>query len=94
MHAGEIRRRKSDMVKITMKVEGMRCPHCEAHMNDTIKAAFDVKKVTSSHEKQMTEIICKEELSESKILEAVKETGYAVSDIKCEPYKKKFFIFG
>ena len=82
------------MVKITMRVEGMRCPHCEAHMNDVLKAAFDIKKVTSSHEKQMTEIICREEIAESEILAATAETGYAVSDIKCEPYKKKFFIFG
>ena len=82
------------MVKITMHVEGMRCPHCEAHMNETIKAAFDVKKVTSSHEKKMTEIISEKEISESAILDAVKETGYVVSDIKCEEHKKKFFIFG
>ena len=82
------------MFKITMHVEGMMCPHCEAHMNDAIKAAFEVKKVTSSHVKKMTEIIASEEISESAILEAVKETGYKVSDIKCVPYKKKFFIFG
>lgn len=81
------------MVKITMHVEGMMCPHCEAHMNDAIKAAFEVKKVVSSHTDKKTEIICKTEISETAILDAVKETGYVVSDIKCEPYKKKFFIF-
>ena len=81
------------MVKITMHVEGMMCPHCEAHMNDAIKAAFKVKKVTSSHEKKTTEIIANEDIPEAAILEAVKETGYTVSDIKSEPHKK-FSIFG
>ena len=76
-----------------MHVEGMMCAHCEAHMNDAIKAAFKVKKVVSSHEKKMTEIISEQEISENEILEAVKETGYIVSDIKSEPYKKKFLIF-
>lgn len=82
------------MVKITMHVEGMACAHCEAHMNDAIKKALDVKKVTSSHTDKTTEIIAKTAISEEAILEAVKETGYAVSDIKCEEYKKRFFAFG
>ncbi len=82
------------MVKITMNVEGMMCAHCEAHMNDAIKKALDVKKVTSSHADKTTEIIAKAPISEEAILEAVKETGYAVSDIRCEEYKNKFALFG
>ncbi len=81
------------MVKITMNVEGMACPMCEAHMTDAIKKAFNVKKVTASHTERKCEIIAKEEISESAIFDAVKETGYTVSDIKSEPYKK-FSIFG
>ena len=80
------------MVKITMYVEGMMCPHCEAHMNDAIKAAFDVKKVVSSHEKKMTEIISKEPISEDLIQKAVKETGYTVSDIRIEEHKRGFLF--
>ena len=37
------------MVKTTLKIDGMMCGMCEAHMNDAIRAAFKVKKVTSSH---------------------------------------------
>lgn len=74
-----------------MRVEGMMCPHCEAHMNAAIKAAFKVKKVISSHTKKKTEIIAEEKIPESAILDAVKETGYAVSDIK---YEEKKGIFG
>ena len=39
------------MVKITLEVEGMACGMCEAHVNDAIRKAFPVKKVTSSHTK-------------------------------------------
>ena len=45
------------MVKITLEVEGMACGMCEAHVNDAIRKAFPVKKVTSSHTKGKTEIL-------------------------------------
>ena len=45
------------MVKITLEVEGMACGMCEAHVNDAIRKAFPVKKVTSSHTKGETVIL-------------------------------------
>lgn len=39
------------MVKITVGVKGMQCGMCEAHVNDAVRKAFPVKKVTSSHTK-------------------------------------------
>ena len=78
------------MYKITMHVEGMMCPMCEKHMNDAIKAAFDVKKVTSSHVEKKTEILSKVALSEAEVLAAVAETGYKVSDFSCEEKKGLF----
>lgn len=39
------------MVKITADVEGMACGMCEAHVNEAVRNAFSVKKVTSSHTK-------------------------------------------
>ena len=37
------------MVRTTIKVSGMACSMCEAHINDAIRAAFPVEKVSSSH---------------------------------------------
>ena len=37
------------MLQYTIVVEGMACSMCEAHVNDAIRKAFPVKKVTSSH---------------------------------------------
>ena len=39
------------MIQITMKIDGMQCGMCESHVNDSIRRAFPVKKVTSSHTK-------------------------------------------
>ena len=45
------------MQKITVKVDGMQCGMCEAHVNDPLREAFPVKKVNSSHSKKETVII-------------------------------------
>ena len=78
------------MYKISMHVEGMMCPMCEKHMNDAIKNAFDVKKVTSSHTDKKTEILSKVSLSEEEVRTAVAETGYQISDFSCEEKKGLF----
>lgn len=77
------------MIKTTLKIDGMMCQMCEAHVNDAIRAAFDVKKVTSSHSKGVTEIISENELDKEKIREVIKGTGYTLGDISEEPYEKK-----
>lgn len=77
------------MTKTTLKIDGMMCGMCESHMNDTIRKAFDVKKVTSSHSKGETVIISEEPLDEKKLREAVEPTGYRLLEISREPYQKK-----
>ena len=83
------------MVKTTLKIDGMMCGMCEAHMNDAIRAAFKVKKVTSSHANGETVVISEDKLDEDKLRETVKATGYRLVDIASEPYEKKgLFSFG
>ena len=77
------------MVKTSLEIEGMACSMCEAHMNDAVRKAFQVKKVTSSASKHLTEIISEEELDQAKLKEAVDATGYKLISVKSEPYKKK-----
>ena len=79
------------MVKIILNVEGMACGMCEAHVNDAVRRAFPVKKVSSSHAKGKTEIISQEPLDEEKLKAAVSTTGYTVTAVKTEPYEKKGF---
>ncbi|HOA00055.1 ATPase P [Ruminococcus sp.] len=77
------------MVKTIMKIDGMMCGMCEAHVNDAIRAAVSPKKVNSSHSKGITEIISENALDSAVLREAVEKDGYKVLDITSEPYKKK-----
>ena len=68
------------MYQITLGIDGMMCGMCESHINDAVRNAFPVKKVTSSHSRGETVI-----LSETEIPEA----GYELTGYACAPYEKK-----
>lgn len=80
------------MTKTTLTIDGMMCGMCESHMNEAIRNAFDVKKVTSSHSKGETVIISENPLDDEKIKKAVADTGYELVEITSEPYKKEGFF--
>lgn len=77
------------MTKTVLSIEGMQCSMCEAHMNDAIRNAFAVKKVTSSHAKNRTEILSEQPLDEAALRAVVEKTGYTLRDISSAPYEKK-----
>lgn len=77
------------MTKTTLKIDGMMCGMCESHVNDAIRNAFEVKKVTSSHSKGETVIISEEPLDNDRIEETIKLTGYTLKGVETEPYKKE-----
>lgn len=77
------------MEKITVGVDGMMCGHCEAHVNDAVRNAFKVKKVSSSHAKKETVIIADEGITDEQIKSTIDATGYTVTGISREPYAKK-----
>ena len=76
------------MQKITVKVDGMMCGMCEAHVNDAIRKAFPVKKVTSSHSKGETVILAENDIDEAALHAAINATGYEVKAVTKESYKK------
>ena len=72
----------------------MMCGLCETHINEAIRAAFNVKKVSSSHSKGETVIITEATLDEARLADTVGGTGYTLVSVKDEPYEKKgFFSF-
>ena len=79
------------MKKTTLKIDGMYCSMCEAHINDVIRNNFKVNKVNSSHTKGLTEIISEGSLNEKDVREAIAKTGYKVEDYHEEEYVKKGF---
>ena len=81
------------MFRTTLKIDGMMCPMCESHINDTIRQHFNVKKVSSSRSKGMTEVISDEQLDKNSLCEEIYKTGYKVLDVRTEPYEKRGFSF-
>ena len=77
------------MIKLTVGIEGMACGMCEAHINEAVRNAFQVKKVTSSHTKKQTVIIAEKDITEQDLKDVIAKTGYEVISISSEPYEKK-----
>lgn len=77
------------MLKITVKVDGMMCGMCESHINDAVRHAFSVIKVTSSHGKGETVIISEEDIDEAALRAAIDATGYEVKSVSIVPYEKR-----
>ena len=75
------------MWKYTVHVEGMMCGMCESHVNDAVRKAFPVKKVTSSRSRNETTVIAETELDEDALRTAISATGYEVGEIRKEPWE-------
>ena len=76
------------MIKTTIKVTGMACTMCEAHINEADRNAFSVKKVKSSHSKGETVILSEEPLDETALRKTIEATGYTTGEMTSASYKK------
>lgn len=81
------------MKKTILQIDGMMCGMCESHVNDAIRANFNVKKVSSSHSKNRCEIVSENEINAKKAAEVLGALGYKVTGASEEEYKKKGFLF-
>ena len=80
------------MFKTTIEVNGMMCGMCESHVNDAVRNAMTVKKVTSSRGKRETVVLTDDEPDADALRAVISATGYEVGEIKTEPYVKKGFF--
>ena len=78
-----------NMIKTIVSVDGMACGMCEAHINDAIRAAFPVKKVTSSRAKKETVILSDESLDHEAVKRAITGAGYTPLSVTEEAVEKK-----
>lgn len=77
------------MYQTVMKLDGMACGMCEAHVNDAVRRCCPVKKVTSSCKTGTAEIITDDAPEVEKLAAAIQAAGYTVLDSHTEPYEKK-----
>lgn len=77
------------MYECVIKVDGMMCSMCEAHINDAVRAAVSAKKVTSSRKKGETTVQTETEPDIAAIKAAISATGYTVGDISVKQLEKR-----
>lgn len=77
------------MYETIVKVDGMMCSMCEAHINDTVRSAVSAKKVTSSRKKGETTIQTAQEPDVETIKAAISATGYTPGDISVKQLEKR-----
>ncbi len=80
------------MKQANIPVTGMYCGMCEAHVNDVVRRIKGVKKVSSSHSKNLTEVVYEDGLDLEEVLEAIKGQGYDVGEPEVSEYEKKGFF--
>ncbi len=81
------------MVKTVLKIDGMACGMCEAHVNETVRSFCRVKKVTSSYKTGECTVLSEEPLDTEGLKSAVSDTGYRITGVSVSdaPDSKGFF---
>ena len=77
------------MTKTTLKIDGMTCGMCAAHVHDTIRACVPVNKLTTSHSKGTSVLVTEAPVNETALRAALDATGYRVVSVQSEPYEKR-----
>ena len=78
------------VIKTTMKIEGMMCGMCEAHVCDAIRKAVPAaKKVAASRSKKEASFLTEEPVDNESLKAAIDATGYSCLGIESAPYEKK-----
>ncbi len=78
------------MIRTTMKIEGMMCGMCEAHICEVIrKTVPSAKKVTASRSRKEASFLTEDAVDEAGLKEAVDATGYICLSVESGPFEKK-----
>ena len=78
------------MIRTTMKIDGMMCGMCEAHVCDAIrKAVPGAKKVAEKKKKKEASFLTEEAVDTDSLKTAIDATGYTCLGIESAPWKKK-----
>ena len=72
---------KKEMEKITLKIDGMMCAHCEAHMKQALEALDFVSEAVTSHEANTGVITLCGAFDEEAVKKAVAEAGYTYNGL-------------
>lgn len=68
--------------KVTIKVTGMTCGHCELHVRQALEKVDGVKKALPDRNKEQAVITCTKPVPVESLIEAVTGTGYGAEAIE------------
>ena len=78
------------MIRTTLKIDGMMCGMCEAHVCDAIrKAVPGAKKISASRGKKEATFLTEKVIDADSLKKAIDATGYTCLGIESAPYEKK-----
>ena len=63
----------------TIKVDGMMCPRCEAHVVKALTAIDGVEAATASHEKSIATVTLSKNVADDVLIKAIVDEGYEAS---------------
>ena len=72
-------RKETNTMKI--KVNGMMCAHCEAHVKKALEAIDGIQEAVASHEENLVTITNSKDIDEAAIKAAVEEAGYEYAGV-------------
>ena len=65
-------------LKKNIKVDGMMCPHCEAHVKNALEALQGVEMAVASHKDKTVEVTLTEDVSIATLKDTIEAQGYTV----------------
>ncbi len=74
--------KENKTMKKTIKIEGMMCPHCEAHVKSALEALEGVKSAVPSHTSGTAEVELSSDIDNSVLKSTVENAGYTVLGIE------------
>ena len=78
------------MVKTIIKIDGMACGMCEAHVCDAIRKVIpSAKKVEASRSKKEASFLTEEAVDTEILKAAIDATGYTFISAESHPYERK-----
>ena len=78
------------IIKTTLKIDGMACPMCEAHVCEAIRKAVPAaKKASASRGKKEASFLTEEAVDAGALKKAVDAAGYTCLGVESGPYEKK-----
>jgi len=70
--------KEEEKMEKILKIEGMMCPHCEAHVKKALEALPGVAEALPSHEKKQAIVRLTADVSDELLKETVEKAGYRV----------------